>query len=156
MFEYKSYDKSPYGDDEGRIAWSLEKIRLEIAEMNRLSREDGFTVLYTQIPTQSIYLTEDPLSEYQWQREYNNRMYRAIEAMLEKQVGYVLLQFASVLPAESDVLGVASISAKERFYMHDDDRNTLGDKHLSQAGNQMVAEQLAERIHLLLQQAVVQ
>lgn len=157
QFEFGSYQFSPYGDDDGRIAWGLEKIRLEVAEMNRLSHEYGFTVLYMQIPTQSIYLAEvAPLPEHQWMRKYNLHVYAAIEAILQQQKGYVSLQFPLVVPAKSDVLGVASESAKDHFYMHEEDANIVGDKHLNQAGNQVVAEQLVNRIHLLMQETVSQ
>lgn len=151
LFEYKSYDQSPYGNDEGRVVWGLEKIRLGIEEMNRLSHEYGFKVLYVQIPTQSIYLTQAYSPQYQWQYEYNIRVYNELHTILEKQEGYVPLAFTSVPSSEGNVLGAASLSVADRYYLHEDDANFLGDKHLNQEGNQVVAEQLMKRIHLLMQ-----
>lgn len=155
MFEYNRYYYSQ-GNDEDRIAWGSEKIRLEIEEMNRLASIYGFKVLYSQIPSQSIYLDDTPPPEYRWVRGYNIRMYTAIEDMLKKQDGYVPVQFATRTTSESGALGATSESVQDRYYMHDDDTNILGDKHLNQAGQQVVADQLMKRIHLLMREMTYQ
>ncbi len=150
MFEHSRYYYSQ-GNDEDRIAWGLEKIRLEIEEMNRLAGIYGFKVLYFQIPSQSIYLDDVPPPEYRWIRGHNTQVYTAIEEVLKKQDGYVPVQFTTLTSSESGVLGAASEPVQDRYYMHEDDANILGDKHLNQAGYQVVADHLLNGIHLLTQ-----
>lgn len=151
LFEYESDDTLPYDNEEQRILWSLEKMKLEIEEMNRLSRMFGFRVLYFQIPTQSVYLKEAAEPQFQWMRDYNIRVFRAIEAMLASQEGYVSFQFAPEVSLQDRVLGAFAEPVHDRFYMREMDMNIIGDKHLSQEGNQVVADELMNQIHLFLE-----
>lgn len=152
-FERGMYNLSPYGDDEGRIAWGIEKIRLEIEEMNRLSVQHNFHVIYALIPTQALFFDSPPVPGREWMYSYNIRTHKAIESILEKQNVYVPIYFPS--PHVSDAENIQT-PVRERFYLHEVDPNILGDKHLNDAGNQAVAQQLVEQIHLLMNESISQ
>lgn len=113
-------------------AWSVAKIRLAIAELERLAIAHGFETYYVLIAPQSLYLANaDPADPASWDSE-----------------GYATLH--EILAERRDLINAwftgSGVRAGEIFADEERDRNRLGDRHFNEAGYSMLADAIAKRL----------
>lgn len=133
-FERFQYQEVPESYIRHPQDWGIDKIRAEVSAMDALSKQYGFDVVYVLIPPQALYMhvsgrTSKTVTEA--------LMYhRAIDAILSGKPLYVAIRFEdpSVADNQEEVL--------DTIYLHDEDTNLMGDKHISQKGHAIIAQKI--------------
>jgi lysophospholipase L1-like esterase len=122
--------------DQATEARAEEKIRLGVAEMERLAQQHGFEVHYALIAPQALYLRRGDAKR--WQQYHGIRQYEILrEILAERQFIDVLFSdaLASGLPPQFGVF-----ASPER------DRNSLGDRHFNETGYRRLAQLVLEAL----------
>jgi lysophospholipase L1-like esterase len=119
---------------------SVEKIRLQIEEMERLARLHGFKVLYVLIAPQAVYLREqDPMF---FDQKLLITEYMQLRPIIAGQARHVDVWFGG---AESRFCGSPFSAPASRDLFSDDgrDHNPLGDRHFNETGYYLLADIVA-------------
>lgn len=127
--------------------WGIAKIQLEIDTMNELAQKYNFQVLYVLIPPQATFLRLDNHALIPGVAQaiaYD----KAIDTLLTRQIHYVRIHFDQ--PVEVGAPRRSYENILEEMYLHDEDSNAYGDKHISQKGQILVAKQIREQLEPLI------
>ena len=123
-----------YASDPER--WGRDKLRLEIAEMDRLGDEHGFRVYYVVVPPQAMYMHDAAGDDGERIRNLKAN-HPKLRAMMEAHKGYIDLDFANK----------GANPAWLRFYVGGRrDPSGLGRLHLNEAGYRSMARQVSRHI----------
>ncbi len=155
LFEVSRFSQIPVQDESKQMEWSIEKIRREIEAMNTLAKEHDFDVLYVHIPPQGLYLTQERCSPAdQDVRTYIVHVYRVLNELLASQEGYIDIDFSDEL--NTTIIGESSGSSiADTYYVGSTDSNIRGDKHINTLGQAVVAEQIMNKLHLLMNDTIL-
>ncbi len=155
LYEYDIYANTEHMNWEQQFAWSAKKMKLEIADMRRISRETKIPILYVIIPPQSRYLGKEHLPEvhhFMWGE--NEQAYDMLLTLFSDEPNVIRLDMLGYSQGSADnVLGASTSSAEIglEYYLADEDMNLLGDKHLNQRGFDIVAKEIVDHIHSLIE-----
>jgi lysophospholipase L1-like esterase len=116
--------------------WALEKIRLEIGEMERLGAQHDFATYFVVVPPQATYLANP-----QPQSCADLSQIRRRDAQLRE----ALRSHPGFIDFEPGARGDPSVN--ERYFARPDrDGNCLGDRHLNVRGYRVMARRIATRV----------
>jgi lysophospholipase L1-like esterase len=115
--------------------WAREKLRLEIAEMERLAKEGGFHVYYVVVPPQAMDLT-GTRGDHSTRVESLKVSHPKLRAMFASQRGYIDLDFQR----GTKPTWLRLYAGGRR------DPNGLGGRHLNEPGYRLMARRVARRI----------
>ena len=138
-----------YGRDEKqKLNASIQRIALQLHDINDKSERENIPVMFVLIPPQSLGLVGIG-SELTDQSVYNNEMYRSLDRVLSDFSGYIPMDGIGMSTEASHILGVATTSgvSQDSYYLDREDISLVGDKHLNERGNQRVADSIRDRIH---------
>jgi hypothetical protein len=143
-FELTKYKDVPTQYKQQPQRWGLEKMKLEIETMNALSRKYGFQIFYVLIPPQATYLRVRDYYALPPGAADAIAYDAAINTLLSYQPQYVHIRFD-----QQEEAGASPMSDEQilnDIYLHQEDSNAFGDKHLSQLGQKIVAKQIFDTI----------
>jgi len=135
----------PRGSTTRLRAWSIDKIRLAINEMDRLSKIHGFAIYYLLVAPQSRYLTG---SDHSIESD-DVESYGQLREVLGKRPNFINAWFGDVQALPSDTRFRAPESAIEKPDIFSDERrddNPLGDRHFNEIGYELLAEAVFGRV----------
>jgi hypothetical protein len=118
--------------------WPLDKIRLEVAYMNRLAEEHGFLV-YVAIVTPQVAYLDDAQQKFHEAGDigFSRAHYTAIRDLLAGERRFIDLHMES--PTDEPAW-------KTLFCDEKADANPLGQRHYNAVGYSLMAEMIAKRI----------
>lgn len=132
----------PEGSNSDRSAWSLNKIRLAIKEMDHLAKLHGFAVYYVLVASQTSYLAgtdhPDVAGDYDLLRE-----------LLRERSEFVSAWFGDVHAQPRDLAFEIPPSTVAKPNIFADDRrdsSRFGNRHFNEIGYQLLAEVVADRL----------
>lgn len=131
--------------------WSARKIRLEIAELERLAAERGFETYYVLLSSQGRYLAAlDRTGDESVWREENRASHRELEAILGGRPDVISAWFVDEATwprevAETLVRTPAGIGI-DLFADVDVDPAPVGSRHFNESGYALLAHAVAERL----------
>ncbi len=154
MFEGAPYTNMHRENTRQHLVWSLQKIALELASVRSLAEAQDVQIMYILIPPQAVYLAPEQASANKDGIMQYIDVYMQLSKLLQNEKNHVSIRFPPVYEEHPGLLGAAipTLPVADRYYLHDEDGNMVGDKHLNQEGYQVVADELMNAIHLLQQE----
>lgn len=145
--EKLSLSQVPRSYKERPELWGIEKLKLEVKEINRLAELNGFQVYFVLIAPQAIYLSE--IDRDNWAVNAYWEMY----SVLCNQPHFIDAYFNSFLynkniVGEDKVLGIHSSEKVDIFSNEAKDVNEFGNRHYNELGYWLMARLIESRLSL--------
>ena len=131
--------------------WATDKLALEVQTMNTLAFAYHFRVFYVLIPPESQYISESQVAAKHIS-PHAAKYHDMIAGIIKNDPSYIPIDFGVEMVSHGLVPEGDTVSREvlRSVYLGGVDKNEEGDKHLTQLGHQLIADELMQRIQQYL------